>query len=453
MKLGPSTLRGRLALQVFLLVAGLAAVALLTIERLLSRELTREMARGAEAQLRYVEGVMQHHDRGEPTFIHGEMVEFEARTGSLVEILDGGRPVFASVGLAGRSLPEASGQVRFERSVYQVAASRSGALALRVAVPATSMERLRRTSDLTIATVAGVGFLLAGLVAHRLAARVVAPVSAVAAAAESVRFDKLSQRLDVPQASSDEVSRLVISFNAMLERLEDARGRLQRFTADAAHELRTPLTAMKAQLQADAAEWTAASRPALRTVLLGEVDRLSGLVERLLVLAEVDAAPLSRSPVDFSDVVVERVEAARAAAEDRDVRLDLATPDPVQVSGDAVLLRRVVDNLVENAIKFTPAQGRVLVSVHRIGEQAVLQVEDSGIGIARAAMPHVFERFFREDASRTRASGGAGLGLAIVAAVVQAHGGRIDATSEPGQGSRFRVHLPVVASVAAADRS
>ncbi len=452
MKLGPSTLRGRLALQVFLLVAGLAVVALLTIGRLLSRELTREMARSAEAQLRYIEGVMRHHDRGEPAFIRDEMVEFEGRTGSLVEILDGSRPVFASPGLAGRSLPEASGQIRFERSVYQVAASRSGAVQLRVAVPATSMERLRRTSDLTIATLAGVGFLLAALVAHRLAASVVAPVSAVASAAERVRFDELSQRLDVPKASSDEVSRLVTSFNAMLDRLEDASGRLQRFTADAAHELRTPLTAMKAQLQADAAGSTAAFRPDLRAVLLGEVDRLSGLVERLLVLAEVDAAPLSRTPVDFSDVVVERVEAARAAAERRAVRLDLATLDPVQVPGDAVLLRRVVDNLVENAIKFTPAQGHVQVSLHRIGEQAVLHVEDSGIGIAPAAMPHVFERFFREDPSRTRASGGAGLGLAIVAAVVQAHGGRIDATSEPGHGSRFRVHLPIVSSFAATGR-
>jgi heavy metal sensor kinase len=287
------------------------------------------------------------------------------------------------------------------------------------------------------------GLILAGVVARVIAGRVAAPLDDMAAAAERVQAESLSKRLTVSSPAYDEVLRLATAFNQMLERLEGAVGRLRRFTADAAHELRTPLAGLKAQVQAAlAAQPERDHAQATLQALLPEVNRLAELIERLLVLSRVDDRSVEREPIDFSDLVVERVERARGAADRAEVNLAMEITNPVQLRGDAVLLRQLADNLIDNAIKYTPAGGRVQVTLQSGGPTATLRVVDCGVGIAPAALPHIFERFYREDSSRARATGGVGLGLAIVTCVVEAHGGTVRVESEPGRGAIFEVVLP-----------
>jgi heavy metal sensor kinase len=426
---------------VFLLVAGLAVLALVTIERLLSRELSRELARSADAQLRYVEGVLRHHERGEEAFVRQEMEELENGSGVLITIAIDGRPIFESAALAGHTLNDGATTLRIAGTSYQIAASQVGNTRLGLALPATSSDRLRRSIDLTMVALLAAGLLLAGAVAHVLAHRVVGPLEAMATAAERIQAEDLSKPLELPSSAYDEVARLAASFNRMLERLDASVERLRRFTADAAHELRTPLAAMKAQVQTTLAEET--GEPALDTLqtLLTEINRLAGLVERLLVLSAVDARSVAQQTLDLSDLIVERVESSRAQADARGVELVLEAVDPVQISGDAVLLRQVVDNLLDNAVKYTPPAGCVRVALRRRGRAVVLTVADNGVGISAEALPQIFGRFYREDSSRTRETGGSGLGLAIVAAVVEAHHGWIRVRSEPQHGTTFDLEL------------
>ena len=451
MRMRPATLGGRLTLDVFLLVAGLVVAGLLAVDRLLGRELARGLARDADAQLRYVEGLMQHHERGEDRFVREELQDIEARGDALVDIRDGDTPIFVSPALHGGRLPEQPGTVSIGGVSYQATASRLGGLSLKVAVAATAVERLNRSIDLTLGALLATGLILAGAVARVLARRIVAPLEAVATAAERVQAESLSTRLEAPASGYEEVRRLVTSFNEMLQRLEAAVGRLGRFTADAAHELRTPLAGMKAQVQSALSCGVPDSnvRATLDRVS-SEIDRLAHLVERLLLLSRVDTAAIDLQRVDWSDLVVERVERARELAIAQSVQLVLVAPDPVEVMGDAVLLRQLADNLLENALKYSPPGGLVRIRLHRTGPSCVLSVADSGIGIGPDALPQVFDRFYREDSSRSRGTGGAGLGLAIVYAVVKAHAGRVQVASAPGEGTTVRVELPAVPAAAIA---
>ena len=228
----------------------------------------------------------------------------------------------------------------------------------------------------------------------------------------------------------------------MLGRIEESDRRLRRFVADASHELRTPLAAVRAY--AELFERGAHRRPDdLARSMSGigrESERMSVIVEDLLLLARLDERrPLEREPVDVADVAREAVETARAVEPEREIELSV---EPALVLGDRERLRRIVDNLLGNVRAHTPAGARAKVAVRNSDGMAHIVVEDSGPGVAADEIERVFERFFRADSSRARASGGVGLGLSIVAAVAEAHGGSASARSGPG-GATFEIQIPL----------
>ena len=220
---------------------------------------------------------------------------------------------------------------------------------------------------------------------------------------------------------------------------------MRRFITDASHELRTPLTTIRgfAELYRQGA---ARDMNLVMARIEGEARRMGVLVEDLLVLARMDAQrPLERRRVDLLALASDAVHDARAAAPLRAITLEvLDGPGTPEVIGDDARLRQVLGNLVANALQHTPPTTPVVLRVGTAADDAVLEVEDAGPGIATADAQRVFERFYRADASRTRASGGTGLGLSIVDALVRAHEGRVSVRAAPGEGCCFRVEIPRV---------
>jgi len=282
--------------------------------------------------------------------------------------------------------------------------------------------------------------------------------------ADAIAAGDLSRRVE-PAEQRTEVGRLGLALNSMLHSIEEAatardaslraleasESKLRRFVADASHELRTPLAAVRAY--AELFQRGAAERPAdLERSMKGisrESERMSVLVEDLLLLAHLDEGrPLVLEPVELDGVVGEALETAHTLEPERPVEVSLAR---LTVAGDRDRLRQVIDNLLSNVRSHTPPDAPLAVTLERQNGDAVLSVDDSGPGMDAEQVGHVFERFYRADESRARASGGAGLGLAIVAAVVRAHGGDVEAESEPGEGTTFRVRLPLVRNDLTAD--
>jgi two-component system, OmpR family, sensor histidine kinase CiaH len=216
--------------------------------------------------------------------------------------------------------------------------------------------------------------------------------------------------------------------------------RQQAFVADASHELRTPLAVIRAN-----AEYLQQGQPESEeaTEILAETDRLAALVDSLLALARGQESVASDDPLDLGRLVSDSAQSMQPLASYREVALQVDTTPDLEVRGDPDQLRRLVVILVDNALRYTPAGGRVSVDAHRNDGTAVVAVTDTGIGIDRESLQHVFERFYRADEARTRASGGAGLGLSIAEQLVTSHGGRISAASVPGRGSTFTITLPL----------
>jgi signal transduction histidine kinase len=232
----------------------------------------------------------------------------------------------------------------------------------------------------------------------------------------------------------------------MIGRLEDAFLNSQRFVADASHELRTPLTAMRAELESLASD--VRQTPELRETLgslLEEVERLTRIVEQLFALSRLDAGEAQAEWVQFdlAELVVTTAEQMSLLAEDKEITVSCDVKQRVMVDGDRARLKQVVVNLLDNAIKYTPAKGAIHLHVAAANSHAVLEVFDNGIGVPADALPHVFDRFFRVDKARTRDPGGAGLGLAIVKSISTAHGAQVEVESGNGRGCCFRVKFPV----------
>ncbi len=306
--------------------------------------------------------------------------------------------------------------------------------------------------------------VLLGGFGYALVRRSLRPLEEVERTAEVIATGDLSRRVPVRRAGS-EVGRLASAFNTMVERFESAfrarqrseasarssEERMRRFVADASHELRTPLTSIRgyAELYRQGAVTSPQDVAGVLHRIEEQAARMGLLVDELLLLARLDQQrPFEHAPVDLAVLTVDAVHDAHAATPERSVGLRLPPaigeePAEVPVLGDEARLRQVLGNLVNNALIHTPAGTPVEVRVRPEAAEAVVEVADKGPGLAPEAAERVFERFYRGDPARGRANGGTGLGLAIVAAIVAAHGGRVEVQTSVGVGTTFRVRLPL----------
>ena len=271
------------------------------------------------------------------------------------------------------------------------------------------------------------------------------PIRAITEQAERISSENISERLPVVH-TGDEVERLSLSLNRMIERLEEAIEHISRFSADVSHELRTPLTILRGEL-----EGLISQRPGNAESMemignaLEEIDRLSHIVDQLLVISRLDAgqAGIERVPMDLGELATSTAEQMNLMAEERGISIRFAVSKGVCVKGDPLRMKQILVNLLDNAIKYTQEGGWVEVRVRAQQDTAVLTVSDNGIGIAPESLPHIFERFYRADKARTRSTGGAGLGLSIVKSIAAAHEGRISVRSREGEGTSVRVEVPL----------
>jgi len=292
-------------------------------------------------------------------------------------------------------------------------------------------------------------FPLVALVAlaggYILVNRSLQPVDWISATAERISSQNLTERLPVPQ-TGDELERLSLALNRMIARLDEAFQHSRRFVADASHEMRTPLTVLKGELEGLVGEPHLAEdlRARLETAL-DEVNRLANIVEGLFAISRLDAGEAAAEWVkcDLAHLAASTADQMSLLAEDKSIEVTCVTPNPVWVEGDRPRLKQVVVNLLHNAIEYTPRGGNIKLCVEAKDSKAVLEVSDTGIGIPTQALPHIFERFYRVDKARSREHGGAGLGLSIVRSICQAHQGKVEVASAFGQGSCFRVELPL----------
>lgn len=270
----------------------------------------------------------------------------------------------------------------------------------------------------------------------------VKPLRMVRDAARRIGAGELTYR--VPITSRDEIGDLARQFNEMAEALERDERLRRQMMADIAHELRTPLSVIRGQVEALQDGVFELSPENLKpihdqTLLLGR------LVEDLrdLALAEAGRLPLERTEVSLERLIRRIVEAFQPRAQEKGLALSVELPEALPpVQADAQRLEQVLENLLSNALRYTPAGGTVNVRAWEEPQWVVFTVEDTGTGIAAEDLPHIFERFYRADKARSRADGGTGLGLSIAKQLVEAHGGRISAESAPGKGTRFTVRLP-----------
>jgi len=285
--------------------------------------------------------------------------------------------------------------------------------------------------------------VLGGAGAYWLAGIALRPVRKVSEAARSISANTLDTRLALP-GPGDEIKELADTFDAMLERLQQNFELQGRFVGDVAHELRTPLASLRTNLEVVATNENASLDDYKAMIATQEraLTRLERLVSDLLVLTTAQQ-PLNSSEVTMGALLEEVIGELQPIAATREVTLHLLNETDLAVPGDEGLLSRVFYNLIENGIHYTPAGGSVTIAITRQQQWAVITVTDTGIGIAAADLPHIFERFYRVEASRSRHCGGAGLGLSIVSALVRQHHGEIEVKSAPGQGSTFTVLLPL----------
>jgi heavy metal sensor kinase len=304
--------------------------------------------------------------------------------------------------------------------------------------------------DRLVASAAGAVLLVAPLCGYWLAGRAIRPLAQIIRTTERLRPAKLDERLPL-RGTGDELDQLSHTVNRLLDRIGLYLEEKRDFLANAAHELRTPLAAIRSSVEvALSSDRSLEEYGELLNELIDECAALEVLVNQLLLLAETDADRLRvhADRVALNDVVEKSVEMFQGAAEYRGITL-IAGPLPeATVEGNRHHLRQVLNNLLDNAIKFTNGGGQICVQLQRNAtiQQVVLRVADTGTGISDADLPHVFERFFRGDRSRQRegATRGTGLGLSICQAVVQSHGGQITLESTAGKGTTVTVSLPLV---------
>ncbi len=331
-----------------------------------------------------------------------------------------------------------------ELRIYTLPLPQNEMIALQVGM---SLNQLRSTQTqvlrlLTAAFGLTVVFALAG--GWFIGTRALAPIRGVTRTARNIKATDLTRRLDL-KSSDDELEQLVQTFNAMLDRIEEAFRQQRRFTTDAAHELRTPLSIMRTGLDVVLSQDRSAEE--FRSVLEStreEVQRLTELANGLLMLVRADTheLPLNNDWTDLSLLLQTVVDQLEVLAADKQIELQREVPPHIRIYGDQDRLIQVALNLIDNAIKYTPEGGQVRVTARSYATVAEFTIVNSGPPIADDELKHIFDRFYRIERSRNRDRGGFGLGLAIVKQIVELHGGTISVDSILGRGTTFTVQLP-----------
>ena len=271
------------------------------------------------------------------------------------------------------------------------------------------------------------------------------PVNDITTTARLITAKNLDKKIEVANPN-DEVGMLAETINDMISRLNNSFGQMNQFSSDVSHELRTPLTILRGEMEvALRSQRSAEEYREVITSGLEEVERMSLMVEELLLLSKAEHGELrlNISTVLLHSLLEISFDNAMALARGRGVDITIHGKEEVSVQGDKMRLARVLLNLVDNAVKYTPKGGRVILSLAKKGDEAYVSIRDTGIGISKEDQEKIFERFYRVDKSRSREIGGTGLGLAICKRIIEAHGGRISVDSEIGKGSTFTVILPL----------
>jgi heavy metal sensor kinase len=309
----------------------------------------------------------------------------------------------------------------------------------------TQLSRLRRILYFSLPLM----LLIAGLAGSFLAKKSLAPVAAMTEQAETINANNLHERLSVSHPH-DELGRLANVFNALLARVHRSFAGLREFTADASHELRTPLAIIRGEADVALSQpRTTLEYQETLAIVRDEARRLSRIVDDMLALARADAGahPLQREELYLNDLIEECCRAVQTLAVSKNILVQCDSLPDIEFCGDEELLRRMILNLLDNAIKYTPIGGSVRIELSETLTHIKLSVIDNGIGIPAEAAAQVFDRFYRVDKARSRAEGGSGLGLPIVKWVAEAHQGTVRLESRPNSGSEFIVELPRSLSV------
>ncbi len=323
--------------------------------------------------------------------------------------------------------------------------SRDHPITIQVAVDISQKEALLQRFRLWFWVTAAVMLVLFPLVGYKIARQGIRPVEEIATTARRITSSHLGERI-AAEGYPYELASLALTFNNMLDGLEDSFERISRFSADIAHDLRTPVNNIRGEAEVALARARTIDeyRDALESSL-EEAVRLSDLISNLLFLARTES-PLTHLRLERVDVG-ELLEGVReyydASAADAGVVLTSAgANEPVIVELDRTLIQRAVGNLISNAVAHTPEGGTVAMKAHAEAARILIEVSDTGVGIPADALPRVFDRFFRVDPSRSKASGGTGLGLSIVQGIMQLHGGNVEIVSKPGTGTRVTLCMP-----------
>ena len=287
-----------------------------------------------------------------------------------------------------------------------------------------------------------VALTLTAILGGVIVRRALSPVSHITQIAKSIETSPdLSRRVGY-SGPMDEIGHLATTFDHMIERLDRAFKSQKKFVADASHELRTPLTVIRGNLDLLRHNLSEVDHRESLRVLEAETERMVKIVNNLLLLAEVDSGQLQQQKmVNLKEILKSELERARLLAGER--KLAIGRQEDFVATGDAQRLKQLLGNLVDNAIRHTPEDGAISLSLFRDGEWACLEVEDTGEGITTKHLPHIFDRFYRVDKARSRDRGGAGLGLAIVKEIAEEHGGKVTVTSKVGKGSTFTIWLKI----------
>lgn len=354
---------------------------------------------------------------------------------------DAVRALAAKPGLSDLQFP--TERLRFDSSIVP-AADGSTSFLFRVGIPLDPADAARREFLHALLLLMPIGIAVAALAGWQMARRALRPMMNLAIAARKIDVQQLHERLPV-RGIGDEVDDLAKAFNETLDRLENSIEQMRQFTASISHELRTPLTALRGE--GEVALLRARSVEEYKRVLssqLEEFDKLTHMINQLLVLARAEAGEIqwADQAVDLSALILSLTEQMEPVAAAKKLRLNSRVQTDVWVHGDANWIERSILNLLDNAIKFTDDGGAVDVTLNTQNSQAVLRVQDTGVGIPAAALPHIFDRFFRAEPSRSKSVEGVGLGLALAKWIVEKHRGHIEAQSQMGKGSSFTIRIP-----------